>query len=823
MSVRTTCPYCGVGCGVIAHLDGIISGDADHPANRGKLCSKGAALAETLADTKRLRFPTIGGARASWDAALSLIARRFSEAIVAHGPDSVALYVSGQCLTEDYYVANKLMKGFMGGSNIDTNSRLCMASTVAGHTRAFGADLVPGVYADIDCADLIVLVGGNAAWCHPVLHQRIVAARAARGTRVVVIDPRRTASCEAADLHLQLAPGSDVALFAGLLAYLSVWDGLDHAWIEGHTSGFENALEVAGDMRPQRVAAITDLDLAEVLRFYDWFKETPRTVTLWSQGVNQSEAGTDTVNAILNCHLATGRIGKPGASPISLTGQPNAMGGREVGGLANQLAAHMSFSMPGDIDRVRRFWAAPAMAGKPGLKAIDLFEAVHQGRIKALWILATNPAGSLPRTGHVREALQACPFVVVSDCWSTETTHHAEVVLPAAGWGEKDGTVTNSERVISRQRAFRAAPGEARPDWWALAEVGRRMGWADAFGWETPAAVFREHAALSAFENDGSRVFDLGPLAELTDAEYDALAPTRWPPPPGPLPQGKGESECKPPPLAGGGWGRGAAQENDGRLFADGIFPTPSGRAHFIPTRWRRRTVAGELVLNTGRVRDQWHTMTRTGRVPRLLAHISEPAASFAPGDARRLGIVDRGLAELANAHGSLVLRATVDPGQRAGEVFVAIHWTDAFSSAGPVGQLLDATRDPLSGQPALKAGSVTARARDVLWRGLLLHRRAVRPRCGAVWSRLPLERGHALELTGHEPLPDDLRPFASETMQTPWKAEILELADPGRGAWRFAALVEGRLEACLFLTTSEAALPAREALAAMLGGPVAD
>ncbi|MFO1072514.1 MAG: molybdopterin-dependent oxidoreductase [Geminicoccaceae bacterium] len=812
--VRTTCPYCGVGCGVIALPDGRVVGDLEHPANRGRLCSKGSALAETLDDADRLTHPLLHGQRVGWDAALDLVAERFAATVAAHGPEAVALYVSGQCLTEDYYVANKLMKGFLGSANIDTNSRLCMASAVAGHMRAFGADVVPGSYEDLEAADLVVLVGSNAAWCHPVLHQRLLAARASRGTRIVTIDPRRTASSEDADLHLALAPGSDVALFAGLLVHLADNHALDRRWLAAHTRGFEATLaaarDTAGDL--DQVAALTGLDPADIARLYAWFAATPRTVTAFSQGVNQSSAGTDKVNAILNCHLATGRIGKPGAGPLSLTGQPNAMGGREVGGLANQLAAHGRFEDARDVERVRAFWGAPSLATRPGLKAVELFEAVEAGRIKALWIVATNPAASLPRADRVRAALAACPFVVVSDCWATDTTALADLVLPAAGWGEKDGTVTNSERRISRQRPFRQAPGEARPDWWALAQVGQRLGFAQAFAWDGPAAIFREHAALTSCLNEGRRPLDLGALAELDRAAYDALEPRCWPLP----------------------------REGDagGRLFAQGGFPTPDGRARLVPTPFRgpaEPVGAGlPLVLNTGRVRDQWHTMTRTGRVPRLLSHVEAPSAALAPSDAARLGLEDGGLVRLTSAEGSLVLQVAVSAAQRPGELFVPMHWTDAFASAGPVARLVGAACDPISGQPELKATPVRAEAVAVHWRGLLLQRRASRPAAdGLHWSRIPLAMGHALDLAGSTPLPDGpaIVALARRLLGTPEAAELpratdlIEVTDAGRGVWRFAVLVEGRLEACLFLAAADgaAALPARATLAALLGGEVTD
>src|SRR5271154_5341030 len=376
----TTCPYCGVGCGVLATPDGnggaVISGDAEHPANFGRLCSKGFALGETLSLGQRLLHPMLrrpDGAleRSDWDTALNSVTTRLRAILDRDGPGAIAFYLSGQLLTEDYYVANKLMKGFLGSSNVDTNSRLCMASSVAGHRRAFGADTVPGTYRDLDEADLIVLVGSNAAWCHPVLYQRMNAARLKRGTKLVVIDPRRTATAENVDLFLPIAPGMDTALFCGLLAYLAATLALDPFYIDSHTSGFVEALararEIASD--PGTTARATGLDAADAERFFKLFRNTERVVTCFSQGVNQSAQGTDKVNAIINVHLATGRIGSPGMGPFSLTGQPNAMGGREVGGFANQLAAHMGFSA-GHRDRVNRFWGATRLATKEGLKAV---------------------------------------------------------------------------------------------------------------------------------------------------------------------------------------------------------------------------------------------------------------------------------------------------------------------------------------------------------------------------------------------------------------------------------------------------------------------
>jgi assimilatory nitrate reductase catalytic subunit len=779
-----------------------VRGDAAHPANAGRLCSKGSALGETLGLDRRLLYPEIGGRRATWDAALGLVAAKFAQAVSEHGPESVALYVSGQYLTEDYYVANKLMKGFIGAANIDTNSRLCMASSVAGHIRAFGEDVVPCCYDDFTETDLAVFVGSNAAWCHPVLFRRLEAARRARGTRVVVIDPRRTATCNEADLHLPLRLGSDVALFSGLLVHLAASEALDIDFINAHTNGFDGALAAARAVAPtiDAVADVTGVDAAKIAEFYALFTQTTRALTLYSQGVNQSSAGTDKVNAIINCHLATGRIGRPGMGPFSLTGQPNAMGGREVGGLANQLAAHMRFDRPAHVDRVRRFWNAPNMATKPGLKAIDLFEAMHDGKIKALWIAGTNPAVSLPRADRVRDALRRCPFVVVSDVRANDTGEFADVRLPALAWAEKDGTVTNSERCISRQRAFLPAPGEAKADWWMLAELARRMGHGAAFDYPNAAAIFREHAALSAFENDGERQFDLGGLARLDDEAYDALEPAQWPV--------RGDVAGQP-------------RQSSARLYADGKFAHPDGRACFVATPFRApaETPVGErrLMLNTGRVRDQWHTMTRTGDVPGLSQHTPEPFLDMHPDDAAEAAVADGGFARIESRHGAAIMRVRTTGAQRRGEVFAAMHWSRTNTSAGPADALVGAALDPVSGQPEFKATAVSVKRQAMAWHGLLLRRDYAQLDTADYWCRIAIDGGFAYPLAG-------VTALAAEG-ETPDAARILALlgrgdggalsdlavyADAARGVFRYAHFAHGRLDACLFIARDPAGLPDR-------------
>lgn len=785
-TVKTTCPYCGVGCGVLATLEegGAISikGDPDHPANLGRLCSKGSALGETVDLDGRLLSPEIGGSRASWDEALDLVASKFSQAIAEHGPDSVAFYVSGQILTEDYYVANKLMKGFIGSANIDTNSRLCMASSVAGHRRAFGSDTVPGTYEDLELADLIVLTGSNLAWCHPVLYQRIAAAKAARPEmKIVLIDPRRTMTADIADLHLAIAADGDVSLFLGLLAHLADNGFVDDAYVEAHTTGLDQALEIARAQELAQLAGDSGLTVEHLEAFYSLWAASEKVVTVYSQGVNQSRTGTDKVNAIINCHLATGRIGKPGMGPFSVTGQPNAMGGREVGGLANTLAAHMEIENPVHRDRVQRFWNSPGIAAKPGLKAVDLFQAVADGKIKALWIMATNPADSMPDAGAVEAALKACPFVVVSDIMAeTDTIRHAHVKLPSLGWGEKDGTVTNSERRISRQRAFLAAPGEAKADWWQMAEVGRRMGYASAFGFGNAASVMREYAAQTAFENDGARDLDIGAIADIDEAAYDDLAPFQW------------------PRLA-----QGLSISSNTRFFANGGFFTPDRLARFVavaPPRQLATDADHAFTLNTGRIRDHWHTMTRTAKSPRLSAHIAEPFAEIHPGDAKALGIGEADLVRVMSDRGEIVVRALMTDRQQPGNVFVPMHWTDQWASSARVDRLVAPEVDPFSGQPALKNTAVNLARFEAHQYGFVVSRQRPALENAAYWAVARTSNGWRAEFAltkKHE----DRQRFICGLLGVGETTPLLSFTDPKSGLVRHAAFDGTSLVGAVFVS----------------------
>ena len=809
-AVRTTCPYCGVGCGLLARPDGYggaaIAGDPDHPANFGRICSKGSALGETLGLSQRLLHPLLRQAdgslaRTDWPTALDRVADDFGRIVARDGPDAVAFYLSGQLLTEDYYVANKLMKGFIGSANVDTNSRLCMASAVAGHRRAFGADTVPGTYDDLDAADLLILVGSNAAWCHPVLFQRMVRNKRDRGAKIVVIDPRRTATAEDADLFLGIAPGMDTALFCGLLVHLADRCALDYRYIDAHSAGFENTLARAREIAPDLAATakLTRLPRGELARFFDLFGATPNTVTCFSQGVNQSAQGTDKVNAIINCHLATGRIGRRGQGPFSLTGQPNAMGGREVGGLANQLAAHMGFT-PDEIARVGRFWQAPRMATREGLKAVPMFDAIARGRIKALWVMATNPAVSLPRAGHVRDALGKLELFVVSENVRANDTVNAgaHVLLPAAAWGEKDGTVTNSERRISRQRAFLPAPGDARPDWWIVSEVARRMGFADAFPYSCAADVFREHAALSAFENGGRRDFDIGGLAAIGDGAFDALDPVQWP-----LRDGETRS----------------AQQQDRRFFADGGFYTPGRKARFVaPEPPAPRAPTGKdfpFRLNTGRVRDQWHTMTRSGLSARLGAHAPEPFVEVHPADAKATRLADGGFAQVTTRHGACVLKVAVTDRQRRGSLFAPIHWSNATASAARICDLVMPETDRHSGQPDAKATPAAIAPVRYAFRGFALTRHGVDVPDGTWWARVAVAQASGLLLATNDG-PDVWRSFAPRMLGG--DAELAEYADARRGIYRAAAFAAGALTGCFFLAPAAAA-PAWDAVKALFEG----
>ena len=712
---RSTCPYCGVGCGVIIEHDETritgVRGDPDHPANFGRLCTKGGTLHLTATPqvmAQRLMHPQLRRdkaalrGKASWDEALDHAAEKFARAISEHGPDSVAFYISGQLMTEDYYVFNKLAKGLIGTNNVDTNSRLCMSSAVAGYKATLGADAPPCSYEDIDHADCLLIAGANTAWAHPVLFRRIEDARKARPQmKLIVVDPRRTDTAEAADLHLAILPGTDIALYNAMLHVLLWEDLVDLDYIRAHTDGFDALKALVRDYTPAMAADICGVKAEDIVIAARWFGQAPAALSLYCQGLNQSSHGTGNNAAIIHLHLATGKIGKPGCGPFSLTGQPNAMGGREVGGLANLLSAHRDMANPEHRAEVARLWGVADVPAKPGLAAVELFEAVHRGEIKALWIACTNPAQSLPDLTRVHEALAKCPFVVLQEVSAdTDTAGFADLLLPAAGWGEKEGTVTNSERRITRVRAAVPAPGAARADWRIVVDFARRLESRlpareeTLFPYENAEDVFNEHRASTI-----GRDLDIGGLSY---ALLEQSGPQQW-------------------PLRAG------ATVGTPRLYADGVFPTASGRARFTEVQHRPPAEATDprhpLHLNTGRLRDQWHGMSRTGVVPRLFAHAPEPAIEMNARDMERRGIAEGDLVRVKGKRGAVLLRAAASTTLRPAQTYVPMHWGGRFMSGLGVNALTLPVTDPVSRQPELKHAAVQVEKFNTGWQLVALRR----------------------------------------------------------------------------------------------------
>ena len=775
---RTTCPYCGVGCGVIVtasgqQITGVI-GDPEHPANFGRLCSKGSTLALTASAPitlhQRARTPVLHGKEVGWDLALDTAADRLADIAVQHGADALGIYLSGQLLTEDYYVFNKLAKGLLGTNNVDTNSRLCMSSAVVGYKATLGADAPPCSYEDLDHAGTVFIAGSNMAWAHPVLFRRLEDARRAKPQqRWIVVDPRRTETAAAADLHLAILPGTDVALFHGLL-HLLLWEGLtDTAFIEAHTTGFAALRDRVRDFHPQEVARLCGITQADLVQAARWFGQGP-TLSLYCQGLNQSRAGTAKNAALINLHLATGQIGRAGAGPFSLTGQPNAMGGREVGGLANLLSGHRDMANPAHRAEVARLWGLPDVPATPGKTAVEMFEAAADGQIRALWIVCTNPAQSLPDQATVRRALQRAEFVIVQEAFAhTETTPFAHLLLPASSWGEKEGTVTNSERRISRVRAAVAPPGMARADWAIGVDVARRLqtrlrpGQDDLFPYTSAQDVWLEH-------RESTRGRDL----DITGMSYDMLdrlGPQQWPLVPG---QASGLT----------------------RLYADGLFPTADGRARFHDAAYvgvaEPRDARYPFSLNTGRLRDQWHSMSRTGAMGRLYGHAPEPAVDLHPQDMRRLGLSEGELVRLKSRRGELLLPARSSDAQAPAQAFVAMHWGSEYvgGSAAPsataavssppqppgglgINALTTSVCCPLSKQPELKHAAVHIAAAKLPWRLL-----------AAAW--FPAERAASVRQALRGMMADfdyaSVVPFGSGTAESSDRSGAAESGD-GSGA----------------------------------------
>ena len=716
---KATCCYCGVGCGVLIQSDGQqvvgVRGDPEHPANFGRLCSKGSTLhlsaqpniqkqVRALSPEMRLSRdqPRV---RSDWDLSLDFMAQRFADTIAEHGPDSVAFYISGQLLTEDYYVFNKLAKGLIGTNNIDSNSRLCMSSAVAGYKQTLGADAPPACYEDIDLAEVIFIVGSNTAYAHPILYRRIEEARKNNPQlKVIVADPRRTDTARDADLFLSILPGTDVALFNGML-HLCLWEDLvDITYIAEHTEGFAELKQTVRDYTPVFVAQTCGISEADLLQAARWFGQSKATLSLYCQGLNQSASGTAKNAALINLHLATHQIGKPGAGPFSLTGQPNAMGGREVGGMANLMSGHRDLANAEHRAEIARLWGVADVPAKPGKTAVDMFEAVRQGEIKIIWIVCTNPAQSMPDQNLIREALNKAELVIVQEAYaSTATVPYADILLPATTWAEKSGTVTNSERRITRVNAAIDAPGETKHDWEIATFFARKLEGLmnkspSIFNYETPEQVWNEHR-----ESTRGRDLDITGLSYKTLEDKGAQ---QWPFPPG-------------------------VNEGKKRLYEDGIFPTANGRAKFVNTMYLpvvdKIDARHPFSLNTGRLRDQWHGMSRTGTVAQLFSHASEPTINMASQDMERRFLKTGDLVYVTNKRGSQIFPVSESDEMRAGQVFIAMHWGEEYVSGRGhggnfnvgVNALTSLAVDPSSKQPELKHAAVKILKAELPWRFL--------------------------------------------------------------------------------------------------------
>lgn len=715
---RSTCPYCGVGCGVIIESEGAritgVRGDPAHPANFGRLCSKGATLHLTAAAgaPRRLLQPAWRERRdqahqaLDWDTLNTRLAARMAALIQNHGPESVGFYLSGQLLTEDYHAFNKLARGLVGSNHIDSNSRLCMSAAVVGYKQSLGADAPPACYEDIELADCLFIAGANPAWAHPILFRRLEAARARRpGMKIVVVDPRRTETAEFADLHLAIRPGTDVALFHGLL-HACIWEGwIAPDFIAAHTEGFVALKALVREMTPREAAGLCGIAEADLLQAARWFAQSPATLSLYCMGLNQSSSGTAKNTALINLHLATAQIGRPGAGPFSLTGQPNAMGGREAGGMASLLPGHRDPANAAHRAEIARLWGVEALPATPGKTAVELFEAAARGEIKLLWIACTNPAQSLPDQALVRAALARCELVVLQEAFAdTATAALADVLLPAASWGEKEGTVTNSERRITRVRAAVPAPGQARADWRIARDLGRalecllRPGLPSLFGAEGPEQLWLEH-------REATRGRDLD-ISGLSYARLEREGPQQWPCPEG-------------------------ATRGRARLYEDGRFSaTPEGRARFIAEPYRPPVdpldARYPLALSTGRLRDQWHGMSRSGRLGRLFAHEEQPWLRLHPGDMPHRGLRDGDIVRLSSRRGMLHIELRGDATIASGQAYVPMHWGPEFlggrespggAALSGINALCQSAFCPDARQPELKFAAVSVSKLDLPWR----------------------------------------------------------------------------------------------------------
>ncbi|WP_405575870.1 molybdopterin-dependent oxidoreductase [Winogradskyella sp. Asnod2-B02-A] len=686
--VKTTCSYCGVGCGIIVKKDinnkVFVEGDKDHPVNKGMLCSKGMNLHYVANDTSdRILYPEMRWSRShprervSWDDALDRASSVFKSIIKKYGPDSVGFYVSGQCLTEEYYIANKLTKGFLGTNNIDTNSRLCMSSAVVGYKKTFGEDSVPISYEDIELADCFLITGANPAWCHPILFRRIEKHKEENpDTKIIVIDPRKTDSANFADLHLQLIPGTDIILNNAIGRYIIEKKLVDQDFINNNTEGFDKYKKQVFDLSLRKASKLCGVSVDDIKTAAKYIGNATGYISMWTMGLNQSSIGTYKNFSLLNLSLITGQVGKPGSGPFSLTGQPNAMGGREVGGMANLLAAHKDLFNEDDRRDVAQFWGVDKISDKAGYTATEMFDALESGKLKAIWIVCTNPLVSMPNLHKVEKAMKNAKFVVVQDIsHKSDTVAYADLVLPAAGWLEKEGTMTNSERRISYLPKEIDPPGEAKPDVEILCEFAQKMGYR-GFNYSNAEEIYDEYCSMTKGTN-----------IDISFLNYDRL-------------KNEGTFQWPVPEYRHAG---------TPRLFEDKKFYTPSQKAIFnipeqIMSSALKKDMDFPMILTTGRVRDQWHTMTKTGKVSRLKAHYPKPVLEINKIDAYIYKIEDGDIVEIKSANGVVRVRASLTDKVREGVVFLPMHWGKQLQNdLNRANNLTNTIVDPISKEPEFK------------------------------------------------------------------------------------------------------------------------
>lgn len=729
---KTLCPYCGVGCGLEVSPPAQsgkatsrdsegnplwqVRGDRSHPSSKGKVCVKGGTVAESL-DKNRLKYPMMRDRldeefrRVSWDEALTRICDRLREVKAIQGADAICMYGSGQFQTEDYYIAQKLLEGCLGTNNFDANSRLCMSSAVAGYTQSFGSDGPPCCYDDLELTDCAFLIGTNTAECHPIVYNRLrMHHKKNRKVKMIVVDPRQTKTAKDADLHLAIKPGTDMDLLNGMAYLLLRWGELDTFFIDECTQGFSNFTQVVQDYPPEVVARRCGISIEQLELAARYWADSSRVLSMWSMGVNQSSEGTATVSTIINLHLMTGNVGKPGAGPFSLTGQPNAMGGRESGGLSHILPGYRTVKNPQHRAEVERAWKLPpgSINPVPGKDAWSMITGLETEEVGVLWIAATNPAVSMPDLARTKKALLRSPFTIVQDAYyPMETASFAHVVLPAAQWGEKTGTMTNSERVVTLCSQFRPAPGQARPDWEIFAEVGRRLGFAEKFDFANSAEVYQEFVSLTK-----------GRLCDMSGLSHERLrqqGPIQWPCPLEAENDAKSNTPDQPQENGKGLFSNLFSEKAETvaakRLYTDGRFHTPDGRAKFVAfhSGGLAEPIDADypLVLTVGRLYEHWHTMTRTGRIAKIMKKQPQPFMEIHPLDAGKLGIEDETLVEVRSRRGRARFSARITKAIAPGTVFVPMHWGALWTDNGEANLLTHPESCPISLQPELKACAV--------------------------------------------------------------------------------------------------------------------